>query len=40
MITLRQDAVLKVFNGTTSIDEVIRVINDEGDEEFEHLTVD
>lgn len=37
MITLRQDAILKVFNGTTSLEEVVRVINDEGDEEFEHL---
>jgi general secretion pathway protein E len=33
MITLRQDAILKVFNGITSIEEVIRVINDEGDED-------
>lgn len=37
MITLRQDAILKVFNGMTSFEEVARVINDEGDEEFEHL---
>ncbi|MBC97682.1 MAG: type II secretion system protein GspE [Halobacteriovoraceae bacterium] len=32
MITLRQDAILKVFNGRTSLEEVVRVINDEGDE--------
>jgi len=32
MITLRQDAILKVFNGVTSLEEVVRVINDEGDE--------
>ena len=32
MITLRQDAILKVFTGITSIEEVVRVINDEGDE--------
>ena len=37
MITLRQDAILKVFNGITSLEEVVRVIDDEGDEEFEHL---
>lgn len=32
MITLRQDAIVKVFKGITSVEEVIRVINDEGDE--------
>ena len=33
MITLRQDAILKVFSGITSIEEVVRVINDEGDDD-------
>lgn len=32
MITLRNDAIQKVFRGITSIEEVIRVINDEEDE--------
>jgi general secretion pathway protein E len=32
MVTLRQDAIIKVFAGITSLDEVVRVINDEGDE--------
>ncbi|MCP4913135.1 MAG: type II secretion system ATPase GspE [Oligoflexia bacterium] len=32
MITLRHDAIQKVFRGITSIEEVIRVINDEEDE--------
>ncbi|MCR9204553.1 MAG: ATPase, T2SS/T4P/T4SS family, partial [Halobacteriovoraceae bacterium] len=40
MITLRQDAILKVFNGTTSLEEVIRVINDEGDEEVQPLSTE
>jgi type II secretory ATPase GspE/PulE/Tfp pilus assembly ATPase PilB-like protein len=35
MITLRQDAILKVFSGKTSIEEVVRVINDEGTDEGE-----
>lgn len=35
MITLRQDAILKVFNGKTSLEEVVRVINDEGDESMD-----
>jgi general secretion pathway protein E len=35
MITLRQDAILKVFSGKTSIEEVVRVINDEGSDEAE-----
>lgn len=37
MMTLRQDAILKVFNGITSLEEVVRVINDEGDENYEPL---
>lgn len=37
MISLRQDAILKIFNGITSLEEVVRVINDEGDEDFEPL---
>ncbi len=36
MITLRQDAILKVFNGKTSLEEVVRVINDEGDEKYDN----
>jgi general secretion pathway protein E len=38
MMTLRQDAILKVFNGITSLEEVVRVINDEDDEDFEPLS--
>jgi general secretion pathway protein E len=37
MKTLRQDAIYKIFKGITSIEEVIRVINDEEEEETVHL---
>lgn len=33
MVTLRQDAIGKVFKGITSIEEVVRVINEEDEEE-------
>lgn len=36
MVTLRHDAINKIFYGETSVEEVMRVINDEEDEQ-EHL---
>ena len=35
MVTMRQDAIQKVFRGITSVNEVIRVINDEEESEIE-----
>ena len=35
MVTLRQDAIFKVVQGVTSIDEVVRVINEEDEEQKE-----